>query len=215
MRAKFLWGHEFCRVTELFGSSFCISIIKISVTQILCHSSYFDVFCMIQQSFSIFFKISSKLKSGIPNILRETDTAEQLNLCGLTLLYFNFENGKGGNSTSSIRFPCYFTRLSSVFLWFSKFFQMKEGALISWGEPILQYDWIILFPTSLFQFWKLKVGNSISLIRFQCILHDLELFLLLFQNFLKLKKAKVKWLKFLVPLFLHLNFKNWKYPNFT
>ena len=156
MKAKFLWGHEFCRVTELFGSSFCISIIKISVTQILCHSSYFDVFCMIQQGFSIFFKISSKLKSGIPNILRETDTAEQLNLCGLTLLYFNFENGKGGNSTSSIRFPCYFTRLSSVFLWFSKFFQMKEGALISWGEPILQYDWIILFPTSLFQFWKFE-----------------------------------------------------------
>ena len=46
-------------MTELFGPSFCISILNIWTTQIICHSLDFNAFYKIKQYFSQFFKISS------------------------------------------------------------------------------------------------------------------------------------------------------------
>ena len=53
------WGNQFCRKSELFGSPFCISILKVLWTQILCHSLDFNAFCMIPYYFSHSLKIST------------------------------------------------------------------------------------------------------------------------------------------------------------
>ena len=45
-------GNEFCRMSELFGPPFCISILKVLLTQILCHSLNFSPFCLNQEDFS-------------------------------------------------------------------------------------------------------------------------------------------------------------------
>ena len=43
-------------MSELFGPPFCISILKVSQTQNLCHLLAFNVFCMIQEYFLRVFK---------------------------------------------------------------------------------------------------------------------------------------------------------------
>ena len=40
-------GNQFFRMSELFGSPFCISIFKVFKTQILPHLLPFNAFCMI------------------------------------------------------------------------------------------------------------------------------------------------------------------------
>ena len=44
--------NQFCRMSELFGPPFCISILKVLLTQILCRSLHFSPFCMNQEGFS-------------------------------------------------------------------------------------------------------------------------------------------------------------------
>ena len=53
------WGNQFCRMSELSGAPFCISILKVLWTQILCHSLDFNAFCMIQEYFSQSLEIST------------------------------------------------------------------------------------------------------------------------------------------------------------
>ena len=45
-------GDQFCKTAELFGSPFCISILKVLRTQILHHSLDFKILCMIEEYFS-------------------------------------------------------------------------------------------------------------------------------------------------------------------
>ena len=52
-------GKQFCRMSELFGPPFCISILKVLWTQILRHSLDFNAFCMIQEYFSQSVEIST------------------------------------------------------------------------------------------------------------------------------------------------------------
>ena len=42
-------GSHFCRMSELFGHPFCISILKVWSTEFLHHSLYFNAFYMIQE----------------------------------------------------------------------------------------------------------------------------------------------------------------------
>ena len=42
-------GNHICRKSELFGPPFCISILKVLWTQVLCHSLDFNAFFMIQE----------------------------------------------------------------------------------------------------------------------------------------------------------------------
>ena len=55
----FLGGNHFCRMSELFGPLFCISILKVLWTLILCHSLNFNVFCMNQEYSSQSLEIST------------------------------------------------------------------------------------------------------------------------------------------------------------
>ena len=45
-------GNQFCRMSELFGPHFCISILKVLWTQIIRHSLDFSAFCMNEEVFS-------------------------------------------------------------------------------------------------------------------------------------------------------------------
>ena len=42
-------GNQFCRKSELLGSAFCISILKVCWTQFVRYSGDFNPFCMIHQ----------------------------------------------------------------------------------------------------------------------------------------------------------------------
>ena len=53
-----------------------------------------------------------------------------------------------------------------------EFLQNKEGGPTFWGKPILQKVWIIWSPHLYFNFKSFVEPNSLSFIRFQCILHD-------------------------------------------
>ena len=44
-------GNQFCRMSELFGPPFCISIFRVLWTQILCHSLDFNAFFMNEEDF--------------------------------------------------------------------------------------------------------------------------------------------------------------------
>ena len=84
------------------------------------------------------------------------------------------------------------------FVWFRrsslrvfKFLQMKEGGLISGGEPILQNVWIIWSPLLYFNFKSFLDPNSSSFLRFQCILYYSGVLLSGFSNFYKLKRGVV------------------------
>ena len=54
-RDLFSWKNQFCRTSELFCPSFCISLLKDLSTQIFCHSLDFNVFCFIQEHLSTTF----------------------------------------------------------------------------------------------------------------------------------------------------------------
>ena len=60
----------------------------------------------------------------------------------------------------------------STFLRVLKFLQIKDGGPNFWGEPILENVWIIWSTLVDMNFKSFMQQNSLSLIRFQCILHD-------------------------------------------
>ena len=79
--------------------------------------------------------------------------------------------------------------LRSTFLRVLKFLQIKEGGPNFWGEAILQKVWIIWSPLLYFNFKSFMDPNFLSVIRFQCILHDSGVLLSEFLNLRKLKRG--------------------------
>ena len=79
----------------------------------------------------------------------------------------------------------------STFLRVLKFLQIKEGGPNFWVEPILQKVWIIWSPLLYFNFKSFVDPNSLSFIRFQCILYDSGVLLSGFSNFYKLKRGNL------------------------
>ena len=123
------------------------------------------------------------------------------------LLYFNFRSLKDRNSSSFSRYQCVLHDAVVLFSGFWNFLNLKSQDLISWGEPIPQNSWIIWFPHLYFNFRSLKNANSLSFIRFQCILCDSAVLFSGFWNFLKLTRGtefvgatnSAEWLNYLVP----------------
>ena len=105
------------------------------------------------------------------------------------LLYLNSRNLRDSNSLSFIRFQWVLHDSPAFFSIFRIFLKLKRVDLISWGEPILQNDWIICSPLLYFNSRNLRESYSSSFIRFQCFLHDSPLLFSIFWNFLKLKKG--------------------------
>ena len=114
-----------------------------------------------------------------------------------------------------------YTWLSSTFLSFFKFPQIKEERLNSWEEPILENGWIIWFALLYLNFRNFRDPNSLSFIRFQWVLHDSAVLFSVFWNFLKLKRRDIiSWGEPILqngwiiwsPL-LYFNFRSLKDPN--
>ena len=58
------WGNQFLGTADLFDPPFCVSISKVSRTQILRLSVDLNAFCMIQEKFSENFEISVNERDG-------------------------------------------------------------------------------------------------------------------------------------------------------
>ena len=110
----------------------------------------------------------------------------------------------------------------STFLRVLKFLQIKEGGPNFWVEPILQKVWIIWSPLLYFNFKNFLDPNSVSFIRFQCILHDSGVLFSEFWNFYKLKRGNLIYRENQLcrkskllgpPPLLFFNFKRFMDPN--
>ena len=112
-----------------------------------------------------------KLKRG-DQIFGENQFCRKSELFDPPLLSFNFKSFKDPNSSSFIRFQCNLHDSGIPFSNFWNLYKLKTGNQISWGEPILKKVWIIWYPILYFSFKSFKDPNSLSFIRFPCILHD-------------------------------------------
>ena len=81
------------------------------------------------------------------------------------------------------------TWLKSTFCRVLKFLQIKEGWPNFLGEPILQKVWIIWSLLLYFNFKSFLDPNFLSIIRFQCFIHDLGELFWESWSFYKLKRA--------------------------
>ena len=77
----------------------------------------------------------------------------------------------------------------STFIRVLKFLQIKEEGPNFWWEPILEKIWIIWSLLLYLSFKSFLDPNSLSFIRFQCILHDSGVLFSESWNFYKLKKG--------------------------
>ena len=99
-----------------------------------------------------------------------------------------------------------------------------EGAsFLGRNQALLKNSWIIWSPLLYFNFKTFKDPNSLSFIRFQCVLYDSEEFLSDFWNFYKLKGEDLlsggnqfcRKSELFGPLLLYFNFKSFMDPNFS
>ena len=119
-----------------------------------------------------------------------------------------------GNQLPGMRWETNFTEYLDYLNW---------GGLISSEEPVLKNSWIIWSPLLYFNFKTFKDPNSLSFIRFQCVLYDSEEFLSDFWNFYKLKGEDLlsggnqfcRKSELFGPLLLYFNFKSFMDPNFS
>ena len=58
------WGNQFCRKSELFGPPFCISILKVLLTQVLCYSLDFNAFLLNLEYFCQSIEIPTNERMG-------------------------------------------------------------------------------------------------------------------------------------------------------
>ena len=79
--------------------------------------------------------------------------------------------------------------IRNTFLKLLKFLQIKKKEPSFWGQSILQKVWIICSRLVYFYFKNFLDPNSLSFIRFQCILHDSGVLFSGYWNFHKLKKG--------------------------
>ena len=137
------------------------------------------------------------------------------------LLYFHFRNFKDPNSSSFIRFQCILHDSAELLSGFWNFLKLNRGDQIFWADPILQNRWIICYTLLYFNFSNSKEPNSLSFIRFQCILHDSAVLFSRLSNFLKLRRGGLISLgeailqngRILWSPLLYFNFRNLKDPN--
>ena len=113
------------------------------------------------------------------------------------------------------------TRISSSFLNFFKFPQIKEGGPNFLGGTNSAERLNYFFPLVYFNSKNLRYPNYSSSSRFQCILHDSAVLLSVFSNFLKLKRGYLissgepivqnGWI--IGSHLVYFNFKNLRDPN--
>ena len=142
------------------------------------HSTSLILFKSILHDLAVFSQISKTPSNyrGGHNFFWKTNSPEQLNYF-VPLLIFIFKNLQDTNSTSTISFQYILHDLVAFFSNLKNFLKLKRVDLISWGESILQNDWIIWSSYLYLNFKTLKEPNSLAFVIFQYILHDSEVHL--------------------------------------
>ena len=120
-------------MSQIFGLSFCISILKVLWTQILFHSLDFSHFR------STFLRVLKflQIKDGRPNIWGEPILQHVL-IIQSPFSYFNLRSSMDPNSSSFIRFQCFLHDSEVLFPESWNFQKSKRGNLISGGNQFCQ-----------------------------------------------------------------------------
>ena len=150
---------------------------------ILMHSAWFG---------STFLRVLKflQIKEGGPNFWGEP-ILQNVWIIWSPLLYFNFKSFLDPNSSSFIAFQCILHDSGVLFEESWNLYKLKRGDLISGEEPILQNVWIIWSPLLFSNCKSFLDQNSLSLIRFQSILHESGRLSSESWNFLKLKRGEL------------------------
>ena len=153
-------------------------------------SSFIGFPCLLHHSAVLFsgFWNFLKLKRGVL-ISWEEPILQNAWIIWSSLVYFNFRSLNDPNSFSFIRFHFILHDSAIIFSAFRKFIKLMRRDIISWREPILQNVWIIWSPFLHFNFRTLKDPNSLSFIRFECILYDSAVPFPAFWKFIKLRRG--------------------------
>ena len=153
------------------------------------NSTSFVIYQLVLQYAAVFFSVFRNyliLETG--NLISSREPIMQNGgIIWSPLLYF--KNFKDTNSTSLIRLQCILPDAAVHFSVFQNLLIFKRRDVISWGEPILQKGSITWLSLLYFKLKNLKILNSTSFIRFQCVLNDPEVLLWVFQSFLKFNKG--------------------------
>ena len=161
-------------MSELFGPSFCISILKFSSRNFFV-IHYISMHCAwFRSTFLRAFKFV-QIKDEQCNYLGEA-TLQNVWIIWFPLLYSNFKSFPDPKSSSFIRFQCILND-SGVFFWESWNFNKLRG-----GGP---NDFV---PPALFQFENFTDPNFSSFVRFQCFFHDAGVLFKEFWKFYRLKR---------------------------
>ena len=179
------WWNQFCRKSELSGPPFCVSILKVLLTQILRHSLDFNAFCMILGTFLRVLKFL-EIKGG-PNFWGK-QILQKVWIIWSAILYLNFKSFMEPNSSSLVRFQSIVHDSGILFSESSNFYKLRRGDLISGGNQFCRV-WIIWSPLLYFNFKSFIDQNSLSFIGFQCILHDSGVLFSESWNFYKLNRG--------------------------
>ena len=105
------------------------------------------------------------------------------------LLYFNIRNLKDRNSSSFMRCECILHDSGVIFSAFWSFLKLKRGDLSSWGGNQICRTAELFGPLLYLNFRNMKDPNSLSFIRYQCIIHDSAIFFYIFWNVHKLNRG--------------------------
>ena len=112
-----------------------------------------------------------QIKEGGPNFWGEP-ILQNVWIIWSPLLYFNFKSFLDPNSSPFISFQCILYDSGVLLSESWNFYKLKRGDLISGGNQILQSVWFIWSALLYFNFKSFLDPNSLSFIRFQCILYD-------------------------------------------
>ena len=162
-------------------------MLKLSRTQILLLSLEFNGFNMIQEYFSQSLEFL-KIKMGRANFWGEPILQKVLIILS-PLLYFNLETLKDPNSSSFIRFQCILYDSEEILWDFWNFFKFKSGDLISGRNQFCKKSGLFGPPILYFNFKIFKNPDSLSFIRFQCVLYDSRVLFSESWNFYKFKRG--------------------------
>ena len=131
---------------------------------------------------------SYKLKRGGRNFWEEP-ILQKVWIIWSHLLYFNFKSCIDTNFSSFIRFQGILHDSRVFFSEFWNFYKLKNGVLISGGNQFCKKCELFYPPLLYFNFKSFMDPNSLSFIRFQCILYDSEALFSKFWDFYKLKRG--------------------------
>ena len=117
-------GNQFCRMSQLFGSPFCILILKALST---ISSPFVRFQCILHDSGVLFSEYWNfyKLKRG--DLISAGNQFYRMSNYLVPLLYFNFKSFLDPNSLSFIVFQCILHYSGVLFSESSNFYKLKRG----------------------------------------------------------------------------------------